>query len=101
MKKYLAYVLTVLALSCTLCGCGNGRTDSDKVFESPIIEMENDIDDGIVNDKDGIIDDDKSGNAGTNNSTMNNGAGTGNSVTSGTGNNGAKTSPSPEVSKNP
>ena len=68
MKKSICIVMSIAVVGMMLCGCGMYRTDGDVVVEtpfvSPIIEPEMspiispDVEDGIVDDRDGIIEDD-------------------------------------------
>lgn len=66
MKKVIACVMS-LALSCLLlCACGNDRMDNTNpgvtalpnVTDNVLPSVSPDVNDGIVDDKDGIIDDD-------------------------------------------
>ena len=68
MKRSICFVLSIAAAVSLLCGCGMYRTDGGVVVEtpyvSPVIEpsmspiITPDVEDGIVDDRDGIIDDD-------------------------------------------
>ena len=68
MKRSFCFVLSFAAAVSLLCGCGMYRTDGGVVVEtpyvSPVIEpsmtpiISPDVEDGIVNDRDGIIEDD-------------------------------------------
>ena len=68
MKKSICLVLSAAAAVWLLCGCGMYRTDGGVVVEtpyvSPVIEpsmspiITPDVEDGIVDDRDGIIEDD-------------------------------------------
>ena len=66
MKKKAAYFIMTLLLALTLCGCGNDRTDATQtpsasaaVSASPSISpsISPDMEDGEVEDTDGIIGD--------------------------------------------
>ena len=66
MKKWIACVLAVSALSILLCGCGAGMDGSNAVVETPWVSVEPSMtmspmqtpnaEDGIVDDRDGFID---------------------------------------------
>lgn len=66
MKKSIAYIVFTLALALALCGCGEDKTvvtpdvtvrPTATAAVSPIISP--DVEDGIVGDTDGVIDDGK------------------------------------------
>ena len=66
MKKNTAYFIMTLLLALTLCGCGNDRTDATQtpsatatVSASPSLSpsISPDMEDGEVEDTDGIIGD--------------------------------------------
>ena len=68
MKKSICIVMSIAVIGMVLGGCGMYRTDGDVAVEtpyvSPIIEPEMspivspDMEDGIVDDRDGIIEED-------------------------------------------
>ena len=92
MKKIIACIIISTFLAAALCGCGSNNdakddhAHTDKPVETATVtpDMSMDVDDGIVNDRDGVIDDDYTpgdaqGAAGTNNGTSGSGtAGTAN-----------------------
>lgn len=95
MKKIIACIIISTFLAAALCGCGSNNdakddhAHTDKPVETATVtpDMSMDVDDGIVNDRDGVIDDDYTpgdaqGAAGTNN-------GTSGSSTAGTANGGS------------
>lgn len=102
MKKVFACVICVVLLCTVLAACGDNRADNDRILNdmpaataqvSP--DLSPDIEDGIVNDKDGMIDD---------NDTIGNGSAAGNDSDVGNGTaagNGSAVSPSPAVSAKP
>ena len=64
MKKLIACILTLTALSLLLCGCGAGMDGSSAVVETPVLPMPSvtvspmptpDAEDGLVTDRDGFI----------------------------------------------
>ena len=71
MKKFFAYFLAVSVFSLALCGCGRDRVEEDNVINTPVVtpmitlaptsspspspSMMPDKNDGEVNDKNGII----------------------------------------------
>lgn len=100
MKKIFACVICAVMFCTVLSACGDNRVDNDGLLNdlpaataqvSPDLspDLSPDVEDGIVNDKDGMIDDDD---------TIGNGSAAGNGSTAGTG---TAVSPSPAVSANP
>ena len=75
MKKSIAIVCAFALICAVLCGCGEMRADGKPAYESPapavtvtpeITPMPTpDVNDGIVKDKDGVIEDRDTGSAGT------------------------------------
>ena len=73
MKKYFVYFITVLALSIALCGCGRDKVNDNSIVISPTVSPATtiepsesimpELEDGAVNDEDGIIEDKDNGNA--------------------------------------
>lgn len=71
MKKYFAYLLSVLVLSIALCGCGRNDVNDNTVVNTPVVtpmitldpspSMMPDVNDGEVKDEDGIIEDKDTG----------------------------------------
>lgn len=74
MKKTLALALAAVSLSLALCGCGDYRTEPDNAGREPEIVatpspvlpeispmITPDVNDGIVKDKDGEIEDHDTG----------------------------------------
>lgn len=65
MKKIAAFVLTVLLFCAVLGGCGSDRLDNSTVLPSatPMISpsMSPNVEDGIVEDKDGFIEENENG----------------------------------------
>lgn len=68
MKKAMIHIALVLALSFSLCGCGNAKEKNDLVdnpvpttLPSPTVTVTPmitpDVDNGVVTDGDGVIDD--------------------------------------------
>lgn len=88
MKKYFAYALVSFVMCAMLCGCGSDRVVDNNIMSSPIIDTEMDMDDGVVNDTDGIIDDSKEESKKDRNDSVG-------------GNGASKTSPSPEITAKP
>jgi len=88
MKKYFAYALVSFVMCAMLCGCGSDRVVDNNIMSSPIIDTEMDTNDGIVNDRDGIIDDGKEETQKDRNDSMG-------------GNGAGKASPSPEATVKP
>lgn len=118
MRKSFAYLAAILLLLLCLTGCGNSDMDNT-IGVSPVPTampsaspyVSPDVNDGVVNDRDGIIEDRDTGSAkddnngildGDRNGTgILDGNGTGNGTT-GSGNKGNNTvSPSPSASANP
>lgn len=66
MKKIISCIIISTFLAATLCGCGSNNdvkddhSYTDKPAETATItpEASMNVDDGVVNDRDGIIDDD-------------------------------------------
>ena len=70
MKRHVLYSAMAVVMCMLLCGCGNDRIDNEApIIEtpavSPVIEPSvsplatPDVEDGIVDDRDGIIEDEK------------------------------------------
>ena len=67
MKKLISMVLAVCIMASLCAACGMDRSGSDAVMETPIISpdllpdvspmVSPDMDDGVVNDNDGVIGD--------------------------------------------
>ena len=64
MKKSIINIAFTLALSALLCGCGADRTVDGTVGDAavsaspmPTVTVTPNVDNGIVGDKDGVIDD--------------------------------------------
>ncbi len=68
MKKAIIHIALVLALAFSLCGCGNAKDKNDLVdntvptaLPSPTVTVTPmitpDVDNGVVTDGDGVIDD--------------------------------------------
>lgn len=60
MKKSIINIAFTLALSALLCGCGADRTVGDAAVSAspmPTVTVTPNVDNGIVGDKDGVIDD--------------------------------------------
>lgn len=68
MKKTIVHTMLMLALAFSLCGCSNAKDDgkidnvTSTIIPSPTATVmptvSPDVDNGIVTDEDGIIDDD-------------------------------------------
>ena len=95
MKRTIIFVCVSAMLCAVLCGCGSFRNDG-MTAESPAATMDlipeispvltPDMDDGIVNDQDGMIEDHDTGTqTGTVSPSPNGGTGTGSSTGTGTG----------------
>lgn len=99
MKKLIAYAMSAAMLCTLLCGCGSDQYGNGGAFTttpsvapqqdttsvptvSPMLTP--DVEDGIVNDRDGIIEDNNGTGSGSQSSGTN-GSGTAGSRTSGSG----------------
>lgn len=118
MKKSFAYLAAILLLLLCLSGCGNSNMDNT-IGVSPVPTampsaspyVSPDVNDGVVNDRDGIIEDRDTGSANDDNNGILDGDrnGTGilddNATGNGTANNGNKVNgtaaPSPSATTNP
>ena len=64
MKKWIVYILSLTALVASLCACGTAdkpaATNTPRPSGTPMTATP-DMNDGIVNDDDGIITDDETG----------------------------------------
>lgn len=82
MKKTIACIILALILVTALCGCGSNRIDNGTTSNSQTVAPSANpytspaIDDGIVDDRDGILEDDNA--SGSMNGGANSGSGTGN-----------------------
>ncbi len=93
MKKYILCAMTVPVLCALLCGCGSDRMGNDNtVLETPIVSpyvepstspmVSPDIEDGVVEDRDGIIEEEEDhSTSGGNSSSANTGKTSRNSTT--------------------
>lgn len=79
MKKTIVYILVAAILTASLCACGSSGTLDDPGYNSTdrpgavpssVPDMTPDVNDGIVNDRDGMID------SGDNGTTARGGSGT-------------------------
>ena len=115
MKKSFAYLAAILLLLLCLSGCGNSNMDNT-IGVSPVPTampsaspyVSPDVDDGVVNDRDGIIEDRDTGGAFDDNNDILDGDGNGTGILDdGMTNNGNSSqaggtvSPSPSASTNP
>ena len=103
MKKLIAYAMTAAMLCTLLCGCGSDQYGNGGAYTgtpsvapqqdttsvptvSPMITP--DVEDGIVNDRDGIIGD-NNGTGSESQTSRTNGSGSGSSGMSGSGSSGS------------
>lgn len=115
MKKSFAYLVAILLLLLCLSGCGNSNMDNT-IGVSPVPTampsaspyVSPDVDDGVVNDRDGIIEDRDTGGAFDDNNDILDGDGNGTGIlddgmtNNGNGSHmGGTVSPSPSASTNP